>query len=478
MSAVMQTRPVSTQRAPAPATVAGPVTQVRVARAEWTKLRALRSAWWCALIAVVLIIGLGAAIAGSGAPYKISAGNSAAGGVAVSLAGVVIAQLVLGVLGVLAFSGEYATGMIRATLAVVPSRLPVLWAKLIVLVGLVLPLSLLAAVTEFFTATALESSRGGSAISLTDPGVLREVVGAALYLAIIAVIGLALGALLRRTAAGLSVFAARVLRGTHRHGLPSAQHQGVRALPAVQRRRGHLGGREAVRRGTAESVGRIRGAVRLRGRADRLGRLAAAPPRRLNTRKGREETSRSFRTPVENPGTRPPCSRAFDVGVRPARRRGVVRDLSFAQTAHPAHPPLAVSLVVAVLTALVQPLRRSGPARYSPSAFSDGAPIWRRAPLALPRPYHSGKVSMLLFAPSALDPASGTRIWKKVIGRTKAEVQDEQASPVRISCARAVITPSRFAHPWRGTGARRSASRQAGKPKSDPAASRTDAVST
>jgi ABC-type transport system involved in multi-copper enzyme maturation permease subunit len=206
MSAVTQTRPV-----PAPDTVAGPVTQVRVVRAEWTKLRALRTTWWCALIAVVLIVGLGAAIAGSGAPYKISAGNSAAGGVTLSLVGILFAQLVLGMLGVLAFSGEYATGMIRATLAVVPARLPVLWAKLIVLVGLMLPLTLLAAVADFFTATALESSRGGSAISLTDPGVLREVAGASLYLTVIAVIGLALGALLRRTAAGLSVFAALFL---------------------------------------------------------------------------------------------------------------------------------------------------------------------------------------------------------------------------------------------------------------------------
>jgi ABC-2 type transport system permease protein len=211
MSAVMQTRPVSTHGASAPATVAGPVTQVRVIRAEWTKLRGLRSTWWCALIAVVLIVGLSAAIAGSGAPYKISAANSAAGGITISLIGILFAQLVLGMLGVLAFSGEYATGMIRATLAVVPSRLPVLWAKLIVLVGLILPLTLLAAVAEFFTATALESSRGGSAISLTDPGVLREVVGASLYLTVIAVIGVALGALLRRTAAGLSVFAAMFL---------------------------------------------------------------------------------------------------------------------------------------------------------------------------------------------------------------------------------------------------------------------------
>jgi ABC-2 type transport system permease protein len=198
----------ATGLAPAPATVAGPVTQAGVVRAEWTKLRALRSTWWCGLLAVVLIIGLGAAIAGSGTPYRVSAGNSAAAGVSVSLAGVVIAQLVLGVLGVLLFSGEYATGMIRATLAAVPSRLPVLRAKLIVLAGLVLPLTLLAGVAEFFTATALESSRGGSAIALTGPGVLREVAGASLYLTVIAVIGLALGALLRRTAAGLSVFAA------------------------------------------------------------------------------------------------------------------------------------------------------------------------------------------------------------------------------------------------------------------------------
>ena len=82
-----------------------------------------------------------------------------------------------------------------------------LWAKLIVLAGLVLPVTLLCAVADFFAAT-LESARGGSVISLTDPGVLRTVVGSSLYLTVIVVIGLALGALLRRTAAGLSVFAA------------------------------------------------------------------------------------------------------------------------------------------------------------------------------------------------------------------------------------------------------------------------------
>jgi len=184
------------------------VTQVRVIRAEWTKLRALRSTRWCTLTAAVLIVGVGALVAGSGTVYHVSAGNTAAAGVSGALLGVLIAQLVLGVVAVLAFSGEYGTGMIRATLAVVPARLPVLRAKLIVLVGLVLPVTMVCAFAGFFTATAIESSRGGSVISLTDPGVLRTVAGSSLYLTVVVIIGLALGALLRKTAAGLSAFAA------------------------------------------------------------------------------------------------------------------------------------------------------------------------------------------------------------------------------------------------------------------------------
>ena len=193
MSAVTRTGLAPSPVVLAPATVAGPVTQVGVIRAEWTKLRALRSTRWCTLTAVVLIVGVGALIAGSGSAYHVSAGNSAAAGVSTGLLGVLIAQLVLGVVGVLAFSGEYGTGMIRATLAVVPARLPVLWAKVIVLAGLVLPVTLLCAFADFFAAVALESSRGGSAISLTDPGVLRTVAGSSLYLTVVVIIGLALG---------------------------------------------------------------------------------------------------------------------------------------------------------------------------------------------------------------------------------------------------------------------------------------------
>jgi ABC-2 type transport system permease protein len=101
--------------------------------------------------------------------------------------------------------------MIRASLAVVPMRLPVLWAKLATVAALVLPVTLLAAVADFFVATAIQSARGGTAITLTDPGVLRIVAGASLYLTAAAVIGVALGALLKKTAAGISAFAALFL---------------------------------------------------------------------------------------------------------------------------------------------------------------------------------------------------------------------------------------------------------------------------
>ena len=66
-------------------------------------------------------------------------------------------------------------------------------------------------------------------------------------------------------------------------------------------------------------------------------------------------------TAVENPGTRPPRSWAFDIGCALLAALASFGAFSFAQTVHPAHPPLAVSLVVAALTALVLPLRRVWP---------------------------------------------------------------------------------------------------------------------
>jgi signal transduction histidine kinase len=69
----------------------------------------------------------------------------------------------------------------------------------------------------------------------------------------------------------------------------------------------------------------------------------------------------SFWTPVENPGTRPPRSWAFDIGCALLAAVASIGTFSFGQAAHPAHSPLAATVFVAVLTALVLPLRRVWP---------------------------------------------------------------------------------------------------------------------
>jgi ABC-type transport system involved in multi-copper enzyme maturation permease subunit len=124
-----------------------------------------------------------------------------------ALIGSQIAQLALGVLGVLVVSGEYSTGMIRATLTAVPKRLPVLWAKAgvfaVVTFVLMLPSVLIA-----FLASQSILGRHHASYSWHHPGVSRAVIGAALYLVVVAVLTVGIGAILRSTAGGISAFAA------------------------------------------------------------------------------------------------------------------------------------------------------------------------------------------------------------------------------------------------------------------------------
>jgi len=186
------------------------VTQLRVFRSEWTKFRSVRSTVWTLLIAVVLTIGIGAlfsAITASQYHTFSPADKASFSAVGTTLNGVTFAQLAIGVLGVLLISGEYSTGMIRSSLTAVPRRLPVLWAKLAVFAGVVFAVMLVASLVSFFLGQALLSGHHLN-VTLSAPGALRSVIGAALYATVAGMIGLALGALLRNTAAGISTFVA------------------------------------------------------------------------------------------------------------------------------------------------------------------------------------------------------------------------------------------------------------------------------
>jgi ABC-2 type transport system permease protein len=182
------------------------VTPARVLHSEWTKLHSLRSSRAALLVAVGLVVGLGPLIA------LVTVGDWSAvdeankpgfNSVERSLGGIYLAQLAFGVLGVMLVSGEYSTGMIRATFAAVPRRLPVLWAKQLVFGAVTLVLGTLSCVIAFFVSQAIFAGKHVDA-AFGDPHVARAVLGAGLFLTAMGAFGVALGALLRNSAAAIA----------------------------------------------------------------------------------------------------------------------------------------------------------------------------------------------------------------------------------------------------------------------------------
>lgn len=182
------------------------VTPTRVVLSEWTKFRSLRSTVYTVGVAVTLMIGIGALFTAImvNQASGLEPGQSA---VSFSLAGTFFAQLAIGVLAVLLITGEYSTGMIRSSVTVVPRRLPMLWAKLAVFAGVVFLTIVIAGVTAFLVGQAILNGQGRGA-SLADPDALRSVIGAALYVTVTGTMAMALGALLRNTAAAITTFVA------------------------------------------------------------------------------------------------------------------------------------------------------------------------------------------------------------------------------------------------------------------------------
>jgi ABC-2 type transport system permease protein len=196
---------------PLPRTPArGRVTQARVAASEWTKLWSVRSTRWSLLTAFLFTVGLAAlacAVVSHHYPQMSAQDKAQFHPLEVNLAGVQLAQLALGVLGVLIITAEYSTGMIRASFTAVPKRLPVLWAKAGVFGVVTFALMLPAVLIAFFVG---ESILAGHHIDIgfTAPHVARVLVGAALYLTVAGLFGLGLGAIVRNTAGGIASFAA------------------------------------------------------------------------------------------------------------------------------------------------------------------------------------------------------------------------------------------------------------------------------
>jgi ABC-2 type transport system permease protein len=219
--------PVTRSRKP----VAGKLTMAGVLRSEWTKFRSVRSTWWLLSAAVILTVGVAVFVSrggtsGEAVPYRFARSTEY---------GSLLSQLALLALGVLVFTGEYQTGLIRASVSVVPRRLLLLWGKLGSFGAVALAVSLLSSVTAFVLGElARQASPGRRHVWFGDPQVTRIVVGAGLVLAVTGIFGVALGAVIRNTAAGMATITAVffVLPLLLRLALPAGDQGFLRFLPS------------------------------------------------------------------------------------------------------------------------------------------------------------------------------------------------------------------------------------------------------
>jgi ABC-type transport system involved in multi-copper enzyme maturation permease subunit len=188
----------------------GRVTQTRVVSSEWTKFVTLRSTLWSLGVGTLLTIGfpiLFAAVTGAHWGQMSPQERADRHPLDIALAGINVAQLAIAVLGVLVITGEYSTGMIRSTLLAVPKRLPVLWAKIGVFAVVAFALTLPAIVVSFYASQAILARHDLLQVSIGAAGVPRTLVGGALYVTGVGVFALAIGAIVRNTAAGIGLFA-------------------------------------------------------------------------------------------------------------------------------------------------------------------------------------------------------------------------------------------------------------------------------
>jgi ABC-2 type transport system permease protein len=186
-----------------------PVTLRRVVSAEWIKFWTLRStrgvlgAAVVGMILIALIVAFNTRRITPTLQFDDLVPSA-------TMQGYYLGQLLIGALGVLFVTGEYSTGMIRSTLAAVPKRLPVLWAKLLVFLAVTAVSMVGAALVAFLAAQSL-LSRYRTGFSLSDPGVLRVVIGTGVYLTLVGLIGAAIGWIVRSTPGALVVYIAVVL---------------------------------------------------------------------------------------------------------------------------------------------------------------------------------------------------------------------------------------------------------------------------
>lgn len=206
-----------------------------VLRSELTKLRTVRSTYWTLVGAAAAMVGFAAILC---AVYvaqfdTLTVRDKATfNPVSFSLFGTGFAQLAIGVLGVLTISNEYASGMIRSTLAATPQRLVMLAAKAAVFAMVTFAVATTAAFAAFFVGQAILHNKN-LGVSVSSPGALRGVIGTGMYLAILGLLSLGLGTIIRKTAGAIAaLFGILLILPVVVGLLPSSMSNAQKYLPS------------------------------------------------------------------------------------------------------------------------------------------------------------------------------------------------------------------------------------------------------
>ena len=169
----------------------------RAVRAEWTKFRTVPSTAWTLVSVVVCTVAVS-----SLAMLSLSQEENA-DTTRISLGGVYLGQIAVVVLAVLALTPEYETLMIRTTFAADPRRLRVLAAKALVLTAIVLAGGVLSTLGSLLASRMILPTN----LPLEDGATWRAYAGTVLYLELIALLSLGIGAIVRHTGATITVVA-------------------------------------------------------------------------------------------------------------------------------------------------------------------------------------------------------------------------------------------------------------------------------
>ncbi|MGY1497521.1 ABC transporter permease subunit [Streptomyces sp. QTS52] len=207
------------------------MTALQVTRSEWTKIRSVASTVWTLGLAAVVTIALGALISllVKNQWSDLSENDRLSfDPTYTSFAGMSLGQLAMIVFGVLVVSNEYSTGMIRTSLAAVPQRGTFLAGKLAVAAGLAFAVGVVTSFAAFFLGQAM---LGGHSTSIGDPGVLRAVIGGALYMTLIALFSMGVAAMLRSPMLSLGVLMPFFFLISNILGAVSATKKVARYLP-------------------------------------------------------------------------------------------------------------------------------------------------------------------------------------------------------------------------------------------------------